>query len=182
VMEMMPRWGTVYVGLMVLVLVPIWAAYDALSPAADHGEMAVDVNAFANQAQAYAQEHQLADGSVQAMPDASVPVLAMQFGFSPSVLRLRTGETYVLEFVSRDVMHGFSLQMGMGSLNAVLMPGAMTMLEVMPTQPGEYLFLCNEYCGVGHQFMSGKVIVEGPPISPTTSPAQPTPSMNMPGH
>ena len=26
--------------------------------------------------------------------------------------------------------------------------------------PGEYLVVCNEYCGLGHHLMQGKVIVE----------------------
>jgi cytochrome c oxidase subunit 2 len=27
-------------------------------------------------------------------------------------------------------------------------------------KPGEYLFICHEYCGLAHQTMAGKVIVE----------------------
>ncbi|MBI3978629.1 MAG: cupredoxin domain-containing protein [Chloroflexi bacterium] len=170
----MARWGVVGVGLLlVIVLVPVWAAYGALALADDHGGHAVDVAAFLARSRAYAEMHRLDDGSVQGVADVPIPMAVMQFGYQPNLLRLRTGETYVLEMVAMDVTHGVSLQMGSGSLNAALMPGMVTELKVTPTQPGEYLFLCNEYCGVGHHAMSGRIVVEGPPISPDAVPHRP---------
>lgn len=166
------RWSTVAVGLLVLALVPVWGAYGALTPGGDHGAMEVDLEAFLRRSQGYAAEHSLADGSVQAVEGRPIPVTVMQFGYLPGVLRLRTGETYTLELVAQDVAHGFSLQMGSSSLNAVLMPGMMTMLELTPTQPGEYLIICNEYCGIGHQFMKSKLVVEEASGAPP-APAQP---------
>lgn len=161
----MARWSVVGVALLVLALVPVWAAYGALTPGGGHGEMTVDWEDFLSRAQTYAERHRLPDGSVQAVVGEPVPVAVSQYSFLPNVLRMRTGATFSLELVSKDVVHGFSLQMGSGSLNAVLMPGMMAMLELTPTRPGEYLFLCNEYCGVGHQFMSGRIVVEGPPVN-----------------
>lgn len=186
-MGKMTHLHVVAVGLLVvLALVPIWWAYGALTPEDDHGgtdmtgmgmdasgmsgmdmEQGAASQAFFIHAQAYAAANERPDGSVHAVTDAAVPVAVFQFGFSPRVLHMETGQTYTLEFLAKDVIHGLSLQMGLaGSRNAVLTPGMMTTLEVMPTQPGEYLFLCNEYCGVGHQFMSGKIVVEGPPVQP----------------
>ncbi len=181
-METMPRWGVVCTGLLVLILVPVWDSYGALTPRDDHGEMAVDVEAFTSRVQAYVDEHRLADGSVEAVSGTTVPIMVMQFGYLPNVLRLRTGGTYTLEFAAKDVIHGFSLQMGTGSLNALLMPGMMTRMEITATQPGEYLFSCNEYCGIGHHLMSGKIVVEGPPASPPTrTPTPATGGQTTPG-
>ncbi len=157
----MTRWATVGVAMLVpLTLAPIWAAYGALAPGGDHGEMGVNMERFQAASEAYVAEHRLEDGSVYAVPETPIPVLSMQYGFQPNVLRMRAGRTYHLQFASRDVAHGFSLQLGAGSWNIMIMPGSMAMLEVQPNRPGEYLFLCNEYCGIGHQFMSGKIIVE----------------------
>ncbi len=164
----MTRWGVIAIGLLVVVLLaPVWAAYGALVPGGhggEHGGMVFDVDAFAAAAARYAAAHTLPDGSVMAVTGEPIPILAQQFGFTPRILKMRTGETYSLEIASKDVIHGFSLQAGLGSLNAVLVPGSMTPLEITPTQPGEYLVLCNEYCGLGHQVMSGRILVEGPPV------------------
>lgn len=157
----MPAWGAVVAGLLALAVVPVWAIYGALRPGDAHGEMSVDVGEFLARSQAYIEENRLEDGSVRGVPDSVIPVAVRQFGFQPNVLRLRTGQRYTLEFVATDVMHGFSLQMGVGSVNAVLTPGMMVMKELMPTEPGVYLFVCNEYCGIGHQAMSGTILVEG---------------------
>lgn len=175
------RFGVVGVGLLVVVaLTPVWAAYGALVPGEEHGgghgagEDAFDTAAFVQRTLDYASQHGTTDGAVEAMPGEPVPMVAQQFGFLPRELRLRTGETYVLDVVSKDVIHGFSLQQGAGSLNAVVVPGTPTRITLTPTQPGEYLLLCNEYCGLGHQFMSGRIIVEGPAVQPD--------SMEMDGH
>ena len=31
-----------------------------------------------------------------------------------------------------------------------------------PTNPGKYSILCNEYCGIGHHTMTGKIYVTEP--------------------
>ena len=42
----------------------------------------------------------------------------------------------------------------------MLIPGQVTRTVYTFREPGEYLLLCHEYCGLGHHVMSGKVIVE----------------------
>ncbi len=164
----MNRWAVIAVGLLPLLVVAVWANYDALAPGGEGGHgggMQVDPKEFLTKSTAYAEENRLDDGTIRAVPGEPIPITALQHAFLPTILRMRTGETYMLQFVSFDVIHGFSLQMGETSMNAVLMPEMMTMVELTPTQPGEYLYLCNVYCGLGHQDMSGKIIVEGEPIS-----------------
>ena len=64
-------------------------------------------------------------------------------------LRLRVGETYRLHLSSIDLQHGFSLQ-----------PGYDHVLTLTPTSKGEFTIVCNEFCGIGHSNMSGKIFVE----------------------
>jgi cytochrome c oxidase subunit 2 len=33
-------------------------------------------------------------------------------------------------------------------------------LTIKPQSPGTYPIVCNEFCGIGHQSMVGKIIVE----------------------
>ena len=163
------RWSAVLAALLVVVgVAPVWARYGALAPGHGHGGGdPVDAAAFEARAHAYAEAHSLPDGSVEGQPGPEpVPVILRQFGFQPRELRLRTGERYTLELLAVDVMHGFSLQAGAGSVNALVVPGQPTRLEFVPTRPGRYLVVCNDYCGLGHQAMSGAIVVEGEAVDP----------------
>jgi cytochrome c oxidase subunit 2 len=62
--------------------------------------------------------------------------------------------------LSTDVVHAFSVQMGDTSYNAVVMPNMVTALKLKPTKPGTYLTFCNEYCGIGHDYMYFSIVVE----------------------
>jgi len=73
------------------------------------------------------------------------------------VLKLQQGAEYVLHLSSTDVNHGFSL--APVNLNFQVVPGYDYGLRVRPTQAGDFRILCNEFCGVGHHMMVGKVIV-----------------------
>jgi cytochrome c oxidase subunit 2 len=42
----------------------------------------------------------------------------------------------------------------------MVVPGYVTQFTVTFDRAGEYLIACNEYCGVGHHMMSGKLIVK----------------------
>jgi len=43
----------------------------------------------------------------------------------------------------------------------MLVPGYVSQFTTVFKQPGEYLIVCHEYCGLGHHLMAGKLIVEG---------------------
>jgi len=42
----------------------------------------------------------------------------------------------------------------------MLLPGQISKFDYRFTKPGEYLLICNEYCGELHHAMSGKVVVK----------------------
>jgi cytochrome c oxidase subunit 2 len=60
---------------------------------------------------------------------------------------------------SADVIHGFQI-VGTNA-NAMAIPGYVSQFTVTFDEPGEYLVVCNEYCGLLHHNMTGKVIVTG---------------------
>ena len=86
------------------------------------------------------------------------------------VLKLEEGAEYVLHLSSVDVNHGFSLFPL--NINFQVVPGYDYGLRVKPTQSGEFEILCNEFCGVGHHLMVGKVIVV-PAGSASAAPSEP---------
>ncbi len=73
------------------------------------------------------------------------------------VLELERGQTYRLHLSSLDLQHGFSLQPI--NINVQVHPGYDHVLTVTPDRSGEYTIVCNEFCGLGHHTMLGKIFV-----------------------
>ncbi len=72
-------------------------------------------------------------------------------------LQLKKGETYRLHLSSVDLLHGFSIQPV--NLNLMVLPGYDYIANLKPTSTGDFRILCNEFCGVGHHTMVGKIEV-----------------------
>ncbi len=89
-------------------------------------------------------------------PPGDVFLLARQWQWFP-ILKLKKGETYRLHVSSLDILHGFSIQPT--NLNFMVIPGYDNVITLTPTQSGEFSIVCNEYCGLGHHLMMGKIIV-----------------------
>jgi cytochrome c oxidase subunit 2 len=95
-------------------------------------------------------------------PAGDVYLIAQQWQWRP-ILILKSGQTYRLHLSSLDVQHGFSL-LPM-SMNFQVVPGYETVLVITPSSNGlqsmTYSVICNQFCGLGHHQMSGKIVVEG---------------------
>ena len=150
------------IAFSVLLVIPLWAVYGVLLPEehGGHGGEMVMAMEFQKKTMAFIEEHKLPDGSVEANHDEPVYIMVSQYTFTPNKIRLKAGEHYDLQMLSSDVIHAFSVQMDGTSYNTVVMPLMVTALEVKPTQPGTYLVICNEYCGIGHDYMYFTIIVE----------------------
>lgn len=120
----------------------------------------IDPLDFAAEVAEFVEEHQVGEregAPVVAPPPGDVYLQASQFAFRP-VLQLEAGETYRLLVSSTDVQHGLSIQPI--NLNYQVLPGYLYVIEITPTDAGEYPIVCNEYCGLGHHVMTGMIIVE----------------------
>ncbi|MDM8520440.1 cytochrome c oxidase subunit II [Anaerolineales bacterium HSG6] len=78
--------------------------------------------------------------------------------WNPREIRVPAGSTVTFFITSKDVQHGFLLWHK--NLNAQIVPGQVSKYTITFDEPGEYPYLCHEYCGIGHHTMSGVVIVE----------------------
>lgn len=86
-------------------------------------------------------------------------VMTLQlFSFTPGDIEVPVGSTVHFTMTSKDVVHGF--QVAGTNLNAMVMPGHIQKISQTFNEPGEYLVLCNEYCGSGHQLMSTTITVK----------------------
>ncbi len=73
------------------------------------------------------------------------------------ILELEKGQTYRVHMSSMDWQHGFSLQPT--NINLQIHPKYEMVITLTPNETGEFGIVCNEYCGIGHHEMLGKLYV-----------------------
>lgn len=93
---------------------------------------------------------------VKPPPGTDVYLLGRLWQWWP-ILELQKGQSYRFHLSSVDWMHGFSLQPT--NINISIYPGYEHVITLTPTDTGEFGIVCNEYCGVGHHTMTGKMYV-----------------------
>ena len=86
-----------------------------------------------------------------------VRITARRFAFLPGEVTLKKGEPVTLEFTSADVVMGFNAP-DFG-IRADIIPGKVSSLKFTPDKTGTFVFLCDIFCGDGHEGMSGKLHV-----------------------
>jgi cytochrome c oxidase subunit 2 len=94
---------------------------------------------------------------VEPPPGGDAYLQAQMWRWTP-ILKLKVGQTYRVHVSSLDLQHGFSLLPV--NMNFQVLPGYDHLLTLTPTLPGEYSVVCNEFCGIGHHLMTGKILVE----------------------
>lgn len=91
------------------------------------------------------------------LPIKEFNMTAQKFQFTPSTITVNKGDQVVINTVSLDVTHGFSLP----EYNIVetINPGSTTTIRFTADKAGQFTFSCSVYCGSGHSSMSGTLIV-----------------------
>jgi cytochrome c oxidase subunit 2 len=85
-------------------------------------------------------------------------MVAYAFGYDPQTLEVPVGSTVDFTVTSSDVVHGFAI---VGTnVNMMIVPGEVSHISHKFDKPGEYLILCNEYCGTGHEYMKTTIVVK----------------------
>jgi len=86
-----------------------------------------------------------------------VRVTARKFAFLPREIELKKGVPVVLEFVGADVVMGFKAPDF--NVRTDIIPGQVSRLRLVPDKTGTFVFLCDVFCGDGHEGMSGQIHV-----------------------
>ena len=86
-----------------------------------------------------------------------IKIVAQRFRYTPNEIVLKKGQTTVLEFTSLDFVHGFNIPDL--KIRADLPPGKVTTVRVRFDEAGSYDFLCDNFCGDGHEEMAGRFVV-----------------------
>ncbi len=116
--------------------------------------------AFAEKANAMVEQYTVREESgfpvVHPPPGSDVYLIARLWQWWP-ILEFEKDQSYRLHISSMDWQHGFSLQPV--NINLQIHPGYEMVLTVAPDQAGEFGVVCNEFCGIGHHTMIGKIYV-----------------------
>lgn len=91
-----------------------------------------------------------------------IEVIVRKFAFEPSRIEVFQGETVRLMVRSADGVHGVRIKKFRIS-EEVPRGGVPVLIKFTATAAGEFDILCSEYCGNGHQDMSGKLVVRARP-------------------
>jgi cytochrome c oxidase subunit II len=94
----------------------------------------------------------------QADGQVALAIRAEFYAFRPEVIRVPVGVPITFRVTSPDVLHGF--QIVGTNINLTVAPGYVSQTTATFDTPGEYLIVCNEYCGLGHHDMQGRLVVE----------------------
>jgi cytochrome c oxidase subunit 2 len=117
--------------------------------------------AFAAKAQEEAEKYKVGEEAgipvVHPPPGSDIYLIARLWQWWP-IFELEKDQSYRLHISSLDWQHGFSLQPT--NINLQIHPNYDMVVTVTPDKAGEYGIVCNEYCGIGHHTMIGKMYVK----------------------
>jgi cytochrome c oxidase subunit II len=111
----------------------------------------------------------------QAVPPRVIEISAKKYEFTPDEIHVRKGEHVELRVHSADATHGVKLNVNPEGATDKSMPGLMLdqpgengkvkkdtdqVVDFVAEEPGTYDFKCAKFCGLGHDKMKGKLIVD----------------------
>ncbi len=86
-----------------------------------------------------------------------IKITAKKFNYIPGEVKLKKGVPVILEFRTQDILMGFNLPDF--NVRADIVPGKATRVRLTPDKTGTFVFLCDIFCGTGHEEMNGKLTV-----------------------
>ena len=90
-------------------------------------------------------------------PPPRIAVEARKFEFGPKEIRVKKGQRITIVLTSSDFVHGFA--MPDFSVRADGIPGKTIEVTFVADKVGKFIYLCDNFCGEGHDRMSGFLIV-----------------------
>lgn len=93
-----------------------------------------------------------------AQSPVEIRIGARKFEFHPAQVTAKLGQTVVLVLTSEDRIHGF--KMPDFNVSTDIVPGQEARVALTLDKAGRFAFLCDVFCGDGHDDMDGALIVE----------------------
>ncbi|MEK6692049.1 MAG: cytochrome C oxidase subunit II [Nitrospirota bacterium] len=144
--------------LVLSVMMPLWHIIGTQNPSLE--PMKIRTDDYRAVSDAFIEKYKVGEESgipvVEPPANSDVYLRAQMWNWTP-ILKLKKGVNYKFHISSTDLMHGFSLMPIV--MNFQIVPGHDNILNITPTEAGTFHILCNEFCGIGHHTMIGKIIV-----------------------
>ena len=86
-----------------------------------------------------------------------VRMVARRFVFEPATVHARLGQPVLLRITAPEVPMGFNLPDY--AVRADIVPGQEAQVRFTAARAGSFTFLCDVFCGNGHEQMSGTLEV-----------------------
>ena len=145
--------------LLITIAMPYWHLVGAQNASQEYYKITVDD--FETLTEAFVAKYTIGEENgvpvVEAPPGSDIFLLGRQWEWYP-ILHLRKGKEYRLHLSSVDVLHSMSIYPI--NMNFEAVPGWDMVLTITPTSIHDFRIICNEFCGIGHHAMIGKIIVE----------------------
>ena len=147
--------------LIMFFMMPYWHVYGKQNLSTEAYQTTAEKYGAA--VEAFVEEYQTGTDEQSGLPIVTPPegadiyMLGRLWQWYP-ILELEKGKSYRLHLGSLDWNHGFSLQPV--NINLQVVPGYEMVINVAPDTSGEFTVVCNEYCGIGHHTMLGKIYVK----------------------
>lgn len=87
----------------------------------------------------------------------TVTMVAARYGFFPPEIEVPTDTPVKFRMASADVLHG--VHAPYTNAATMIVPGYVSEFTTSFPTAGKYSFLCNEYCGLGHDSMWSRLTV-----------------------
>lgn len=96
---------------------------------------------------------------VQENPDGSLTVrlVAARYSFYPQEIELPADTDVTFRIASFDVLHGVHIPFS--NMSTMVVPGYVSEVTTRFSRQGDHQLLCNEYCGLGHDYMWSRLKV-----------------------
>jgi len=86
-----------------------------------------------------------------------IKMTARKFTYEPAQVTLKLNQPVVFQLTTADVVMVFSVPDF--AVRGTIIPGQVTEVPMTPTKVGEFTFLCDVFCGSGHENMEGTLRV-----------------------
>ena len=94
-----------------------------------------------------------------------IEVIASRYAFDPATIDVRVGERVRLVMTSADGVHGLEIKKFKVKKEIPRGTSAVT-VEFTASEAGSFPILCSEYCGDGHEEMTGTLVVRAADTAP----------------
>jgi cytochrome c oxidase subunit 2 len=95
--------------------------------------------------------------SAASQAETNITMVAKRFVFIPDTVTVQVGQPVVIHVTAPEVPMGLNIPDF--HVRTDVVPGRESVLKFTPDRAGSFTFVCDVFCGNGHEDMSGTLVV-----------------------